>query len=207
MLKYEILAPPAGHHGEMRMKGLVKAPPADSSQSQPVEDPWRPGGRAEGKASTCGLLSVTKSSVSASGSHVSLPQGKDQISRIAHKDRITRKCRTHWAGAALFSKLLAFTKPSSPRPLHQDLFTKISLPRDQCRRLSQILLWGREALNPKGCRAAAQKLPPGLEAHWEQGWSSAGTGMACLSCARHCGRRFPVKTPQSCAVLLTRLIW
>lgn len=71
--------------------------------SQPVEDPWRPGGRAEGKASTCGLLSVTKSSVSASGSRVSLPQGKDQITRIAHKDRITRKCRTHWAGAALFS--------------------------------------------------------------------------------------------------------
>ena len=123
MFKYEILAPPSGHHGEMRVKGLVKAPPADSSQSQPVEDPWRPGGRGEGKASTCGLLSVTKSPVSASGSRVSLPQGKDQITRIAHEDQITRKCRTHCEQELLYS----LNSWPLPRPLYQDFFTKRSV--------------------------------------------------------------------------------
>lgn len=39
MFKYEMQAPSSGHHGEMKIKGLV-ATPGDSSQSQTSGDPW-----------------------------------------------------------------------------------------------------------------------------------------------------------------------
>ena len=78
-------APPSGHHGEMRMKGLVQIPRGDRGM-------WK---------DTCGLLSVTKSSASASGSRVSPLEGQHQITRTAYKDM--EMLNPLGGGATLFS--------------------------------------------------------------------------------------------------------
>lgn len=135
-------APSSGHHGKMKIKGLV-ATPADSRKSKPL---GIPGAWAE----KCGKgvhlrFPVTKSSVSASGCicQLSPRQGSNNRDYVQRKGNVEPTVRR----SHLFSSLLAFTKL-----------------RDQCGRLSQTLLTGRAAPNPKGCRAG-QELPSDFEAH------------------------------------------
>lgn len=142
VFKYEMQAPSSGHHGKMKIKGLV-ATPADSSKSKPLGDPW-----SLSREMWEGVhlrFPVTKSSVSASGCICQLSprrgsNNQDYVQRKGNVEPTVR--RSH-----LFSSLLAFTKL-----------------RDQCRRLSQMLLTGQEAPNPKSCRAG-QELPLDSEAH------------------------------------------
>lgn len=147
MFKYEILAPPSGHQGEMRMKGLVKPARGGSLEA------WRP---SRGKGQHLRSPLRDKELCVSFGFSCQPSPGQGSNNQDCAQGSNNQEMQNPLSRGRSILLTLG---------LHQDIFTKISLPRDQCRRLSQILPWGREALNPKGCRVAAQKLLPGLEAH------------------------------------------